>query len=104
MRATVLCMAALTLTVAVVSSDAPRVDRGWPVADSCPEAPAARYFPIGAFWPHTGVVVLTHSLIFYDHHACICLRAAVLNGFCSCSARGMSAPLGLKRFLRFPIQ
>jgi hypothetical protein len=39
-----------------------------------------------------GVVALTHSLIFYDHHACICLRAVVLNGFCSCTARSMSAP------------
>src|SRR5262245_31927728 len=52
MRATVLCMATLALTAAVVSSDAPRADRGWPVADSCPEAPEARYFPIGPFWPH----------------------------------------------------
>ena len=54
--------------------------------------------------PATGVVALTRSLIFYDHAASICLRAFVLNGFCSCSARSIFASKALKRFLCFPIQ
>src|SRR5215470_12447501 len=54
--------------------------------------------------PTAGVVVLTYSLILYDHDASICLRAFVLNGFCSCAARSISAPKALKRFLCFPIQ
>jgi hypothetical protein len=46
----------------------------------------------------------TRSLIFYDHAASIRLRAFVLNGFCSSSARSIFAPKALKRFLCFPIQ
>ena len=53
MRATVLCMAALALAVI---SDAGRADRGRPVADSCPEALEARYFPIGTFRPDNSFV------------------------------------------------
>jgi hypothetical protein len=52
MRATVLCLVALALIAATVSSGALGAGRGWPVADSCQEAPEARYFPIGTFGPH----------------------------------------------------
>lgn len=53
MRATVLCMAAvLALAALVVSSGVARADRSSPVADSCPDAPEVRYFPVGRLWPH----------------------------------------------------
>src|SRR5262245_7997258 len=51
MRATVLCMAALALAAPSVSSGEARADRSSPVADSCPEAPEARYFPVGRLRP-----------------------------------------------------
>ena len=52
MRATVLCMAALALTALAMCPGAVRSDPGSPVANICPEAPEARYFPVGAFSDH----------------------------------------------------
>jgi hypothetical protein len=51
MHPTVLFRAALIVTALAVCSAAVLADQGAPVAESCPDSPQLRYFPVGTFGP-----------------------------------------------------
>src|SRR5262245_25566892 len=55
MRLTVLFRA--MLVVAAVGSSAVLADHGVPVAESCPESPEVRYFPVGTFGSRSDLFV-----------------------------------------------
>src|SRR5215468_3618237 len=65
MRPTVLFRAALVAAALAVCPGAVLADQGAPVAESCPESPQLRYFPVGTFGPRNSDLFVRE---WYSNH------------------------------------